>query len=291
LGFSQCLNNSLTSKSAVELTEIPAVKIMNPLTEDMTRLRTTLLEGLIKTVDYNIKNGNENLRLYEWGNVFTRKKPGLAGIRQQELISGIIHGEFQSGSIHNAHAVQADFFILKGLMEHLFNSLKIKGLTIVSNNDPNSFYSSTYSFYVDHKLFGTCGKLSGSFINNLDFESGPLFAFELFLDLLFNEMEVSPRFTAPNLFPKIERDLNFVVDDTLETGKIVELIRKNGRNILIDVKAVNIFKKDELGTGKKSITFNLVFQSDSKTLEDKDVSPVISEIVRLATKQLQAKLR
>ncbi|MEE8335964.1 MAG: phenylalanine--tRNA ligase subunit beta, partial [Candidatus Neomarinimicrobiota bacterium] len=75
LGFSQCLNNSLTSKSAVELTEIPAVKVMNPLTEDMTRLRTTLLEGLIKTVDYNIKNGNENLRLYEWGNVFTRKKP------------------------------------------------------------------------------------------------------------------------------------------------------------------------------------------------------------------------
>ncbi|MEE8437886.1 MAG: phenylalanine--tRNA ligase subunit beta, partial [Candidatus Neomarinimicrobiota bacterium] len=227
LGFSQCLNNSLTSKSAVEITEIPAVKVMNPLTEDMTCLRTTLLEGLIKTADYNIKNGNVNLRLYEWGNVFTRKKPGLAGIRQQGLISGIMHGEFQSRSVHNTQPVETDFFILKGSMEHLFDSLKIKGLTIVSDNVPNPFYSSTYSLSVNNKLFGTCGKLSASFIKNLNFESGPLFAFELFLDLLFIEMEVSPQYNAPNLFPKIERDLNFVVDDTLETGKIVELIRKN----------------------------------------------------------------
>jgi phenylalanyl-tRNA synthetase beta chain len=92
-------------------------------------------------------------------------------------------------------------------------------------------------------------------------------------------------------YPMVERDLNFVVNEEMLVGEINRTIINNGRSILKKVEAVNVFRHESVGKGKKAVAFNLVFQSSSKTLEDKDVNPVIDEIIRVVSKKYSANLR
>jgi phenylalanyl-tRNA synthetase beta chain len=93
-------------------------------------------------------------------------------------------------------------------------------------------------------------------------------------------------------FPKIQRDVNLVMNETQIVGPITDMMLKKGRNLIISANPINIFNDEvALGKGMKSVTFSIEFQHQSKTLEDKDVTPVINEIIRVAEKEFLAKLR
>ena len=95
-----------------------------------------------------------------------------------------------------------------------------------------------------------------------------------------------------NLYPTVERDLNFVLKKDQEVGDLLELIRKSGRQLVFEVAPKNIYSNsDDIGEEFKSVTFSIVFQHTSKTLEDSDVNPIIDEIVNFAEKKFHAKLR
>ncbi len=103
--------------------------------------------------------------------------------------------------------------------------------------------------------------------------------------------ETTSQYKSVINFPLIQRDLNFVMDEKIQVGKVNSTIQNNGKNILLKSEPLNIFRQKSLGKEKKSVAFNLVFQSSSKTLEDKDVNPVIDEIIRVVSKKYSAKLR
>ena len=92
-------------------------------------------------------------------------------------------------------------------------------------------------------------------------------------------------------FPKIERDINFVIDETVEIGVLINSIEQYNFSNLIKIEPLNIFRDPSLGDNKKSITLNFHFQHTSKTLEDKDVNRVINEIIKVVSKNYSAKLR
>ncbi len=94
-----------------------------------------------------------------------------------------------------------------------------------------------------------------------------------------------------NYLPKVERDLNFVVDETIEVGDIVKEIGLLKNKLLVSVVPKNIFRHSSIGDLKKSVTINLEFQHPSKTLEDKDVNLIINEIINVVSKNFNAKLR
>lgn len=289
LGFFQCFNNSLQSKDIVGLGKTKPVKIMNPLTEDMTHLRTTLLAGLLDTVNYNIKIGRKNLRLYEWGNIFEQISPGFEGIKETMLVSGLILGNLKGISIHNNAIEAVSFHAIKGFLDSLLNGVKILNYDYIKGKSP--FYSVHYHIIKDNIILGSMGEIDKLYIKNLKLYCGPVFAFELFADPILSEMNRLIRYAPIIIYPKIERDLNFVVDDSIEVRDIVSKIRKNGGNILKSTLPINIFHHADLGDQKKSITFRLVFQSAVKTLEDEDVTIIINDIVSIITKQFNAKLR
>ena len=105
-------------------------------------------------------------------------------------------------------------------------------------------------------------------------------------------MGKSKTFKKINLYPTIERDLNFVLSENQPIGEVLDTIRKLGRQLVVAAKPKNVYSDfDTLGDGKKSVTFSIVFQHSSKTLEDLDVNPIIDEIVTFAEKKFNAKLR
>ena len=136
------------------------------------------------------------------------------------------------------------------------------------------------------------GLLSSDISKKFNFKFDDVYAFSIEnLDNLFNIMN------APKLFKKIipytpiERDLNFVIDSDLNSGSIIDFILSKKFDFLINIVPVSIFKHSTLGLNKKALSLNLIFQSDSKTLEDKVVNPIIDGIIEVVSKKFNAKLR
>ena len=146
---------------------------------------------------------------------------------------------------------------------------------------------------VNNLIVGNYGRVSEKFKKDLGVDSaGKIYAFEINLQLIKKMMNNKKVYKKINLYPTIERDINFVLKKEQEVGELLEIIRKLGKQLVIKVKPKNIYSNsDDIGREFKSVTFSIVFQHSSKTLEDLDVTPIINEIVNFAEKKFHAKLR
>lgn len=290
LGFRQCYNNSLQSKEEANLSGQPAVSTINPLSEKMSDIRTSLLPGLLSNIDFNINNGNKDLQLFEIGQVYSQKEKRFEGIIENSLISGILYGNTEIPNIHNEKGTKQSFYSLKGKLDNFFLSL----LNKVGNyqETENVEFDKCFSIKLDKEIIGFCGLVSKDYINKLKLDiENEVFAFSLETDQLIELLNKPIYFKDIAKYPTIERDLNFVIDEDINAGHIVSKINKMNNKLLKSVTPVNIFKHASLGANKKSIVYNLVFQDNSKTLEDKDVNPIIEEIISIVKVKFNAKLR
>ena len=118
-----------------------------------------------------------------------------------------------------------------------------------------------------------------------------VFGFELFTKYLLKSLNVKKKFNPISKFPKVERELNFVVANTLDTGEISSVIKKTGKGLIKFINPVNLYRHESLGNDKKSIVFKMIFQSESKTLEDKEVNFIIDHIISKISSTFKAELR
>ena len=136
------------------------------------------------------------------------------------------------------------------------------------------------------------GLLSSDISKKFNYKFDDVYAFSIEnLDNLFNIMNTPKLFKKIIPYPPIERDLNFVIDSDLTSGSIIDFILSKKFDFLINIVPVSIFKHSTLGLNKKALSLNLIFQSDSKTLEDKVVNPIIDGIIEVVSKKFNAKLR
>ncbi len=291
LGFSQVFNNSLQPKDIVSLLNTKSVEIMNPLSDKMSNLRNSLFPGLLETIDFNYKNNNPNMMIFEWGNIFYQGKPGLKGIKENMVLSGVVHGNLNNPSIHRKKGRKFNFNILKGTITALFNRLAIAKITYSQTNDKSLGLINSFEIRSDNHLVGVIGKINPIFDHEMRLDIGEVYGFQINLDLLIELAAVTPSFNQIVTYPYVERDLNFVFKENILIGDLVSTIIENGNDILKSVEPVNIFRHKSLGENKKSVTINLIFQSLTKTLEDKDVNYVINEIIQVVSNKYSAKLR
>ena len=134
-------------------------------------------------------------------------------------------------------------------------------------------------------------EINSEFLRSLDLDSNNIFGFDINIDVLSNSMKNIPSYRSIVPFPKVDRDMNFVMDQEVKSMDVTTVMMKNGRSILRSVKPVDIFTDDSLGENKKSVTFHLIFQNDSKTLEDSEINTVMNDITAVISKNFNAKLR
>jgi len=288
-GFNQIYSNSLQNEIDANSIGKTAVKMMNPLSSEMAYLRTSLLPGLMKAADFNVKNGTKNFRLFELANVHEQKEKGFTGILETQHLAGIIYGESNSESVHT-QVTNEDLFSLKGYLTGLFK--KKFNMNFSLSNTSHNGYEYCQSIQINRQSVGQMGRLSPAWISSMDLDLNNIFAFEVNLSPIIKMMRTKNSYKPVNSFPKIQRDLNLVMDASQPVGHITDMMLKKGKQIITQAEPVNIYEDSKaLGSGLKSITFNLEFQGDTKTLEDKDVTPVINEIIRVAESEFNAKLR
>ena len=290
-GFNQIFSNSLQSSRKISALNFKSVKMLNPLSDKMSEMRTSLFQGLLDTANFNFKNGNHDMMLFEWGNVFEQEADGLEGIKEKLYLSGLAHGFYLKSSVHSDESLPASFHLIKGIVGALFSRLKINDINYDKFEDISIGLEDTHTVKVDSKIIGYIGKLSSNFDNLLNLAIGESYGFQFDLIQLMKLADIKNEYKPVVVYPSMIRDLNFVLDETIPVGEIIHVINKNGKNILIDSEPVSIFRDSSIGDNNKAVAINLIFQSSKKTLEDKDVNPVINEIIRVVSKKFSAKLR
>ncbi|MCK5347818.1 MAG: phenylalanine--tRNA ligase subunit beta, partial [Desulfobacula sp.] len=266
--------------------------ILNPISDQMSVLRSSLIPGLLETMKRNISQQSDTLKFFEIGKIFFATQKGSLP-EEKEMIAGLITGN-RSDSSWCSKKTKVDFFDLKGAVEGFFEALMIENIVFGKIEDESCpYYKDGYAAYVKSgdTLMGTLGKIEEKVLKNYGLKQDAFifdFSFNAIQDLLPKVV------TAESLpkFPSISRDITIIVDRTVTVGAIlkqIELISK--KEVLIEnVFLFDVFEGQPLSEDKKSLSFRVVYRSTSKTLKEKNIKKLHVNISKAIIDQFNADL-
>ncbi len=290
-GFMEILNNSLSAASYYENSnQLPlerCVKVMNPLSGDLSVMRQTLLFGGLESISHNINRKAENLRFYEFGNVYQRdpekestvEKP-LAPYSENMQLGLWMTGDFIPPS-WNAKAAEASAFDMKGVVENIFRVLGLPQASVVASQDSDEFFAARLAISTRQgRRIAELGILRHDLLKRFDIERDVVYA-SIDWTALFKLVEKHQVTYAP--LPKtqpVRRDLALLVDSGVAFAQIAETVRKCERKLLKGVTLFDVYEGKNLPAGKKSYGIAITLQDDEKTLNDHQIDAVMQKIIK-----------
>jgi phenylalanyl-tRNA synthetase beta chain len=286
LGFDETVTYSLVTKEQVtqfDIEELSQVEIMNPINNARRTLRHSIIPSLVNVLQYNKKRKISDVCLFEIGRQYTDKS-------ENELLSGLMHGVY-TANLWQGKKEDADFYLIKGIIEELLSKLKILDYEIVkTTHNLDSMHPGIHAeVYIKGDYIGFLGKLHPEVEreNNIN----KTFVFELLLDKLveYNTSEIE--MTEIPKFPSIQRDLALIINKDIQVSELVSEVRKAGKKQLRNIEIFDLYFGDGIGKDKKSVALSLEFRSNEKTLETKEVDIAINRILKQLETNMDAKLR
>ena len=259
-----------------------AVKLANPLSSEMSVMRTTIWPGLLQAVRHNLNRQQNRVRLFETGQVFLPADTELAQVeRIAGAICGTIHDEQWADSSR-----EVDFYDLKADVEALFGAEA--DLEYRPEAHPALHPGQSAAIYRHDKVIGWLGTLHPQAVATLDL-SKTVYLFEL--DLGSVQASHLPAFRPLSKFPEVRRDLAILIDDGVSAQAIDRCIRDSSSEILQEVRLFDIYTGKGVDKGLKSVAFGLILQDFSRTLTDQDIDSEIETVVTALNQNFAATLR
>ncbi|MCD6176999.1 MAG: phenylalanine--tRNA ligase subunit beta [Candidatus Cloacimonetes bacterium] len=263
-------------------------ELKNPLGESFSIMRSMLLPSLLKNAIYNINHGQKNIRLFELKKVFTRKDEKLA--TEKLHLSGILTGELNPVYWKDS-SEQLDFFDVKGIMEDIIAELKLENCKYRTSQE--SFYQQGIGadVIVKEKIVASLGKIDPKIAVKYDINM-PMFAFDIDLNAIFAMDNFSdPVFENIPKFPPILRDISFMISKEHKYADIIGTIKKVGKNSISKIVLFDEFVGKNIKEGFHSLTFSLVFSSDTKTLTDGYINNILKKVIKALLNSYNAEMR
>lgn len=290
LGFNELIHYSLVGNQDISLLPI---KLLNPLLTDSANLRTTLLPSLIKTMKENLNQGNSYFEAFEYGHTFFKNE--LDSFYEKEFISGIFGGRTLKESWSKEEST-VSWFNAKGKIDLLLKQLKIAtSWQLYSDSNYSTLlhpYRSATLSLINGDCLGIFGQINPILATKMNLSS-QLYLFEFNFDLIKTELQKNriTSYKEYSLYPKIVKDVSFVIDQTVSFSELEKIFLSNGTKFLTDVKLLDEYKSDSLPPNHISLCVQLVFQSKEKTLENKLIDNIISNIQLILKKHFNAEIR
>jgi len=297
-GYTEAINYSFMDSRACDRLNLGPddarrkfVEILNPLTEDQTVMRTSLMPGLIKSMHRNISRQVKRIKLFEVGKIFIQKKK--AGLPEEtEMLGGIL-----SGSAPLPHwdtkNTPYDFYDMKGVVEGLLDALNVSPVEFTAMADDQCRYTRpghTARIAIQGGSgIGLVGEMHPDVLKAYDLKQCA-FAFELDLNRLY---DVIPEFSQAGEIPKFpatSRDATIIIDHDIEAGKILGYVRNMDETLVESVLIFDVFTGNPISEEKKSISFRITYRSPTETLEDERVNRLHKEITFKVIQQFDAGL-
>ncbi|MEW6375199.1 MAG: phenylalanine--tRNA ligase subunit beta [Thermodesulfobacteriota bacterium] len=265
------------------------LKILNPLTEDFSVLRTTLIPGLLEAARYNLSRKNSNLKLFELKKVFLPQN-GERLPKEVKYLGGLTMGMDQSP--HWACSPrEIDFYDIKGCVEDLFEAMQIKGFKFNRAGDIPYLYPGKASrVLLGKEVLGVLGEVHPEVLDHYEIH-GKVFLFEIDFEQMVKWAGEEKRFRPLPKFPAVYRDLSLVVDEALETEKVVETIWTFQQPFIEEVTLFDIYRGTPIPEGKKGVSYRIRYHADDRTLTDKEVNQCHEEVISRLREIFQVELR
>ncbi|MGB5445080.1 MAG: phenylalanine--tRNA ligase subunit beta [Psychromonas sp.] len=265
-----------------------ALILPNPISKDMSAMRVSLWTGLLESVSKNQKRQQNRVRLFETGLRFIKDADAENGIRQEQVLSGVIIGNLNDEH-WDIETRSVDFFDLKADLEALLD-LCVDGTSFEFKAEKHSALHPGQSagIYRNGKNIGYIGTLHPSLSKPFAL-NGTAIVFEIELDQI-NTRQL-PAAGDISKFPANNRDLAFVVDEQLNAGNVLKFIEKIGGNQLVGINLFDVYQGKGVTEGKKSLAIGLILQDTTRTLEEQEIADSVNKIVEAVSKQFNASLR
>lgn len=277
---------------------IPGVELLNPISADLSLMRTSLIPGLVQTLSYNLNRQQNRIRIFEKGLRFVpQKRASVEGINLDSLkqtrgLAGLIYGAADAESWTSDTKKQVDFYDIKGDVESLIeHRLGVSKETIEFIPEGSiSFLHPGQSARVvcDGKAMGFVGALHPLTLKALSI-SKPVFVFELDLDEVLKAG--IPSFSAVSKFPEVGRDLAVVVTRDISAASVQKSAEKAAGEHLKSVNIFDVYSGEGIDNTRKSIALNLTFQNSSRTLKEDEINISVEHVVQRLKDDFDATLR
>ena len=284
MGFYETMTFSFISRKSIEQLGLKEsdprntpVLIRNPLGEDTACMRTTILPGLIKTLASNIKNGNENGRVYELGTIYdgmNKTEEGLP-VETPELAIGM-WGD-------------ADFYALRGVVEALCRQAGI-AYKIAPCDEPYLHPGRRAALTVDGQTLAAVGEMHPDAAARCDL-TGRIYLATVNLPLFFEKTLPMGEVKPIARFPAVNRDLALVMTEETQVGPLMDAIRAGCGPMLEDIRMFDVFRGLQIGPGNKSVAFSLTFRAADHTLGEEEITRLTEKALKIAKDQFGALLR
>lgn len=300
-GFYEIMNNSLTKESYyVHLEVYPekhCVRLLNPLSNDLSVMRQTLLFGGLESIAYNRNRKHNDLMFYEFGNCYyydADKKTEGDNLKEysEELHLGLwLCGNSRSGS-WAAQDEKLSVYHLKAYVENVLQRLGIGLDKYTYEQFSNEIYSTAISIKTRNKDLGAIGIVSNKLLKETDIQNTDVFFAELNWNALMKEIKKHEvTFSEISKYPSVSRDLALLLDKGIRFEEVEAIAYKNEKKLLKEVNLFDVYEGKNLPDGKKSYAVNFVLQDDEKTLTDKQIDSIMKKIQQALEKELNAQLR
>ncbi|MEJ7693060.1 phenylalanine--tRNA ligase subunit beta [Daejeonella sp.] len=283
-GFLEILSNSLTKLSYSSQPE-QAVKILNPLSNDLDVMRQSLLFSGLEAISYNQNRRNPDLKLYEFGKVYSLSGEGY---QENQRLCIFITGA-NEGENWGAKSAQAGFYNLKSAVDLIISRLNVKGL--ISNETSDSNYSSGIVYRKGEKSLVEFGSVSKASLKKLDI-SGEVFYADFDWDLVVRSVRNNKiSYKEVSKFPSVRRDLSMLLNKDVSFDQLKQIALKTEKGLLKEVHVFDVYVGDKLPAGKKSYALSFLLQDEEKTLADKQIEAIMQKLILNFEKQAGAEIR
>lgn len=264
--------------------EKDAIALSNPISSDMSVMRTTLWPGLIQTAVYNLNRQQSRVRLFEAGQYFV---PGDS-LNQHMALAGLICGTRKPVGWTGGKE-KVDFYDIKGDLESVLAlTADIDAFSFEVVENPALHPGQSAAILRQNEIVGWIGRLHPQIQAELDIQA-ELYLFQVDLDKI-TESKL-PKFEQVSKFPEVRRDLAFFVDNTVEAQKLIKTARQEAGENLINLKLFDVYHTKDIENKGKSIALGLTFQHSSRTLSDEEINKSVDRVVTALQNEYEAELR
>ena len=256
-----------------------SIVLPNPISIDKSVIRTSILPSLLNTYQYNKSRGVKDVLIYEIAKTYD------TNYQEVSKVAMLLKGSYLSNSWQGIN-VNVDFYLVKGIIENLFNYLGFKNrysFEVVSVPELHPGISA--KILVDREEIGIIGKLHPNISND------DIYVCEFSLTSLYNKKIKSIKYKETSKYPSIVKDVSFIVDKDTTAIDIENTIKKSGGRLLESINVFDYYSGDKIDLDKKSLAFKLTFTDSSRTLEEKEVMDIFNKIISDVVTKHNAVLR
>lgn len=285
--------NELTHYSLVnERTFLPnKVKLINPLLVYYGNLRSSLLPNLIKTIEENLKQSNSTIEGFEYGHVFLPDENKI--VQEKENVAGIFGG-LKTKLSWSEHSISLGWFEAKGKIEQLFEQLNllIYWTKLTTSNAIFHPYKTSELYLISGQKVGLFGQISPILSNQLNIDP-EIYIFEFDFGIIQNQIQKNKLtiYKSYVLYPKIVKDISFIIHQDVSFAELKKLLYLNGTKFLSEINLLDEYRGKSIPKQHISLCLQLIFQSNEKTLQTKEIEIIIKDLKLLLTQKFDALIR